>query len=222
MIYLVQSHLPRVDGARIVVDIGGGSTEIIAGKGLEPEVMTSLALGCVTLSKTCFPGGKLSPRNFAKARLQARLELEPVRSQYRKVDAAQVAGTAGSIRAAHAVLSALDRAPQGITVEGLEYLIDEMVASGRISNLRLPALSEDRAEVFAGGIAILVEVMRALSLERMRVADGALREGILYDMIGRLTHEDARVRTVRDMAAGTSGHPGGAGRATVMALTTSA
>ena len=76
-----------------------------------------------------------------------------------------------------------------------------MVAAGRIADLRLPELAADRAEVFPGGVAILVEVMRALALERMTVADGALREGILYDMIGRLTDEDARVRTVRAMAA---------------------
>ena len=90
--------------------------------------MESLAMGCVSLSEGCFPGGRLSAKNFEKARLQVRLELEPVRSQFRKVEPAQVAGTSGSIRAAHAVLSALDRAPQGVTVEGLEYLIEEMIS----------------------------------------------------------------------------------------------
>ena len=158
-------------------------------------------MGCVSLSASCFPDGRLSPKNFDRARLQVRLELEPVRSQFRKVEPAQVAGTSGSIRAAHAVLTALNRAPQGVTVEGLEYLINQMVSAGRIMDLRLPELSDDRAAVFPGGIAILVEVMRALALNRMTVADGALREGILYDMIGRLTDEDARVRTVRAMAA---------------------
>lgn len=202
LIYLGASHnLPRVDGPQLVVDIGGGSTEIIAGRGLEPKAMESLAIGCVSLSEACFPGGRLSVKNFDKARLQVRLELEPVRSQFRKVEPAQVAGTSGSIRAAHAVLTALDRAPQGLTVDGLEFLIGEMVAAGRIADLGLPELSDDRAEVFPGGVAILVEVMRALALPRMAVAEGALREGILYDMIGRLTDEDARVRTVRAMAA---------------------
>jgi len=202
LIYLGASHnLPRVEGPQIVVDIGGGSTEIIAGKGIEPSTMESLAVGCVSLSERCFPGGRLSTKNFEKARLQVRLELEPVRSQFSKVEAAQVAGTSGSIRAAHAVLSALNRASQGVTVDGLEYLIDQMVSAGRVADLSLPELSDDRAEVFPGGVAILVEVMRALDLGRMGIADGALREGLLYDMIGRLTDEDARVRTVRAMAA---------------------
>jgi exopolyphosphatase/guanosine-5'-triphosphate,3'-diphosphate pyrophosphatase len=200
LIYLGASHnLPRVDGPQLVVDIGGGSTEIIAGRGIEPSTMESLALGCVSLSERCFPGGRLSAKNFDNARLQVRLELEPVRSQFRKVEPAQVAGTSGSIRAAHAVLSALNRAPHGVTVEGLEHLIDEMVAAGGVADLSLPELSDDRAEVFPGGVAILVEVMRALAIARMTVTDGALREGILYDMIGRLTDEDARVRTVRAM-----------------------
>ncbi|MEO8224602.1 MAG: Ppx/GppA phosphatase family protein [Gammaproteobacteria bacterium] len=202
LIYVGASHnLPRVEGPQIVVDIGGGSTEIIAGKGIEPSTMESLAMGCVSLSERCFPGGRLSTKNFEKARLQVRLELEPVRSQFRKVEPAQVAGTSGSIRAAHAVLTALNRASQGVTVDGLEYLIEEMVTAGSVADLRLPELSGDRADVFPGGVAILVEVMRALDLGRMSVADGALREGILYDMIGRLTDEDARVRTVRAMAA---------------------
>lgn len=202
LIYLGASHnLPLVDGPQIVVDIGGGSTEIIAGKGFEPVAMESLAIGCVSLSEACFAGGRLSAKNFDRARLQVRLELEPVRSQFRKVEAAQVAGTSGTIRSAHAVLAALGKAAQGITVEGLEHLIREMVLAGSVAELRLPELSDERADVFAGGVAILVEVMRSLGLARMCVADGALREGILYDMIGRLTDEDARVRTVRAMAA---------------------
>jgi exopolyphosphatase/guanosine-5'-triphosphate,3'-diphosphate pyrophosphatase len=219
LIYLGASHnLPRVDGPQLVVDIGGGSTEIIAGRGIEPSTMESLAMGCVTLSEGCFPGGRLSAKNFDKARLQVRLELEPVRSQFRKVEPAQVAGTSGSIRAAHAVLSALDRAPQGITVEGLEHLIAEMVAAGNVADLRLAELSDDRAEVFPGGVAILVETMGTLALPRMTVADGALREGILYDMIGRLTDEDARVRTVRAMAARYHVDPAQADRVEATAL----
>ncbi|MEZ5566590.1 MAG: Ppx/GppA phosphatase family protein [Gammaproteobacteria bacterium] len=202
LIYLGASHhLPNVDGSRLVVDIGGGSTEIIAGRGLQPFALESLAMGCVTISESCFAGGRLSRENFEKARLLVRLELEPVRSQFHKVELAQVAGTAGTIRAAANVLTALGRESQGITVEGLEFLIASMVDAGRADQLKLPNLAADRAEVFHGGVAILVEVMRALSLDRMVVADGALREGLLYDMIGRLTDEDARVRTVRAMAS---------------------
>jgi exopolyphosphatase/guanosine-5'-triphosphate,3'-diphosphate pyrophosphatase len=202
LIYLGASHnLPRVDGLKFVVDVGGGSTELIVGKGLEPAAMESLAIGCVSLGRSAFPDGRLSAKGFAKARIQVRLELEPVRQIFRRFDPAQIAGTSGTIRSAHAVLTALNRAPQGITVEGLEFLIDEMVAFGQVSKIRLPELSAERAEVFPAGLVILVEVMRAMALPRICVADGALREGIVYDLVGRLTDEDSRVRTVRAMAA---------------------
>lgn len=202
LIYLGASHtLPGVEGSRLVVDIGGGSTEIIAGRGLEPMVMESLAMGCITLSDSGFAGGRLSRGNFAKTRLLVRLELEPVRSRFRTAEPAQVAGTSGTIRAAAAVLAACGRAQHGITVADLEFLINTMIDAGRVEALQLPDLPAERADVFHGGVAILVEVMQALSLEKMVVADGALREGLLYDMIGRLTDEDARVRTVRAMAA---------------------
>lgn len=201
LIYLGASHtLPSVDGSRLVVDIGGGSTEIIAGRGLDPLVMESLAVGCIGISENGFPAGRLTRGNFERTRVQIRLELEPVRSRFRTAELSQVAGTSGTIRAAAAVLAALGRAQQGITVEGLESLIGTMVDAGHADALRLPELPAERVDVFPGGVAILVEVMRALSLERMVVADGALREGLLYDMIGRLTDEDARVRTVRAMA----------------------
>lgn len=206
LIYLGASHtLPGVEGGRLVIDIGGGSTEIIAGRGLDPLVMESLAVGCIGISENGFPAGRLTRGNFERTRVRIRLELEPVRSRFRTAELSQVAGTSGTIRAAAAVLAALDgaqqgKAQQGITVDGLESLIGTMVDAGHVDALQLPELPTDRVDVFPGGVAILVEVMRALSLERMTVADGALREGLLYDMIGRLTDEDARVRTVRAMA----------------------
>jgi exopolyphosphatase/guanosine-5'-triphosphate,3'-diphosphate pyrophosphatase len=201
LIYLGVSHnLPRVDGPQFVVDIGGGSTELIVGRGPEPVAMESLAIGCVSLGQSAFPDGRLSAKAFARARLQVRLELEPVRHTFRRFDPVRFAGTSGSIRAAYSVLAALGRAPQGITVDGLEYLVDEMTGFGQVAKIRLPELSAERAEVFPAGVAILVEVMRAMALPCLRVADGALREGILYDLVGRLTDEDSRVRTVRAMA----------------------
>lgn len=200
LIYLGASqYLPSSEGTRLILDIGGGSTEVIAGRGFEPAAMESLAIGCVGLSEACFPGGKLSAKNFGRARLQARLEFEPVRARFSQAASSQIAGTSGTIRAAHAVLTALDRAPHGITVEGLEFLISSMIAAGSIAGLKLPELPPERAQVLPGGVAILIEAMLALDLGQMVVADGALREGILYDLVGRLTDEDARVRTVRAM-----------------------
>ncbi len=188
---------PAVDGTQIVVDIGGGSTELIRGSGVEPDAMESLKIGCVGLSEKHFGGGKLTKRRFQRARLAARLEIEPVRRRFLKHEPQRVIGASGTIRAAQAVLSAIAGRPTDITAGGLEELIARSIDAGFIDNLDLPDLAPQRAPVFPGGIAILIEIMSALEFDQMSVSDGALREGLLYDMIGRLTDEDARERTVR-------------------------
>lgn len=202
LIYLGVSHsLPKIRGGQLVVDIGGGSTEIIRGRGLQPQIMESLYMGCVGLSASAFAGGELTQRNFHAARQAASLEIEPVRARFLQPAPSRVAGASGSIRAAHDVLAAAGRARRGISVKDLQWLVDRMIACGNTNHLRLPGLSSDRVGVFPGGVAILIEVLSSLNVERMVVAEGALREGILYDMLGRMTDEDARVRTVRAMQA---------------------
>lgn len=190
---------PSVAGRQIVVDIGGGSTEIILGQGAETEAMESLNIGCVGLSQRAFEAGKLSKGRFKKARLYTSLELESVREFFRRTEPERVCGASGTIRAAHAVLNELAGEQTTITIAGLQDLIDLMIEAGHIDRIRLPGLSAQRTPVFPGGVAILMEIMSSLGLERMHVSDGALREGLLYDMVGRLSNEDARDRTVRSM-----------------------
>ncbi|MFQ5634520.1 MAG: exopolyphosphatase [Gammaproteobacteria bacterium] len=190
---------PGLDGSQLVVDIGGGSTEVIRGAGREADEMESFAIGCVGISEAHFGGGKLTARRFDRARIAARLEIEPLRARFLRHEPQRLIGASGTIRAAAAVLTALAGEPADITVKGLEDLIRRMIDAGHVDKLQLPELSQQRVPVFPGGIAILVEVMRALRFERMIVSDGALREGLLYDMVGRLTEEDARDRTVRAM-----------------------
>ncbi len=200
LIYLGVSHsLPKVRGSQLVVDIGGGSTEIIQGRGMKPETMESLYIGCVGLSQAVFPDGELTRRAFRAARQAARLELEPIRARFLRRPLVRVAGASGTIRTTQDVLTALGRSRKGLRPRDLEFLVERMITGGNVRDLHLPGLPADRAEVFPGGVAILAEVLLALDIERMVVAEGALREGILYDMIGRLTDEDARVRTVRAM-----------------------
>jgi len=195
---VIQSS-PSVDGVQLVVDIGGGSTEIIRGRDSEPDAMESLGIGCVGLSSGCFAGGKLSKRRFERARIKARLELEPIRLGFRRLKPERVMGASGTIREAHAVINAIARKSTEITIDGLQSLIHAMTEAGNLDRLDLPGLSEQRKPVFPGGIAILIEVMSALGIVSMNASEGALREGIIYDMVGRLSNEDARVRTVRSM-----------------------
>ncbi len=202
LIYLGAVHgLPAVDGAQLCVDIGGGSTELARGRGLEPELLESLYLGCVSLSQRFFADGRLDRQRFADARLAARMELEPLRRRFLTLPIARFIGTSGTIRAAARVIRGLRGEQARLDRAGVELLIETMLAAGHAERLQLPGLSEQRRPVFPGGIAILAEVLLALDAEQMLVADGALREGILYDLLGRLGDEDARQRSVRALAA---------------------
>jgi exopolyphosphatase/guanosine-5'-triphosphate,3'-diphosphate pyrophosphatase len=202
LIYLGASHsLPRTTVRQLVVDIGGGSTEVILGRGVHPQVMESLYVGCVSLTDAHFRRGKLTPRSFREAREAARLELRPLRTRFRTTAATRIVGTSGTIRAVFDVLGTFGRARDGIRATDLDFLMDQMILSGTMANLDWLGLTPDRSAVFPGGVAILAEVFDALQIRHMQVADGALREGILHDMVGRMTNADMRRRTVRAMQA---------------------
>lgn len=200
LIYLgVSRTLPAVEGEQLIVDIGGGSTEITAGTGFHPRALESLAMGCVAMSREHFPNGDLTPATFARARTAARLELRPVVKTFSRSSWARCAGASGTIRAAASVIAELGIGEQQITVEALEKLISLMIERGNVGQLDFASITAERLPVFPGGIAILIEVMRQLSMEKLEVAQGALREGILFDLIGRSSEEDSRTRTIRAM-----------------------
>ncbi len=202
LIYLGVAHSsPGEPGKRLVVDIGGGSTEFIIGEGQQTHQLESLRMGCVTMSKQFFDDGEITEKRIKRARMAARIELEPIVERYKATGWEQALGSSGSIRALYEVVRAAGGHEGGITLESLENLIEHALRAGHVSRLRLPGLDEDRTPVFAGGLVILTEVMQSLEVQGMRAADGALREGLLYDLLGRHTDEDARVRTVRSMAA---------------------
>lgn len=198
LIYLGAAHsLAGRSDRRLVVDIGGGSTELIVGEGTEARRLESLYMGCVSASECFFPAGVVTEQRFREARLFARGELEPVRMLFRREGWQHAVGTSGTIRATARQLRELKLGHGEIRRAGLEELGRRLVAAGDMTRHGLPALSGQRAPVYPGGLAILIEVFDALSLESMEVADGALREGLLWDLVGRLTDEDARDRSVR-------------------------
>lgn len=198
LVYAGATHsLPRFDGGRLVVDIGGGSTELIVGQDNEPRQLESLYMGCVSVSRRFFPEGKVEADAFRRARLFARRELEPVIDRYQNAGWEQAIGTSGTIRATSRILAHLGGTSGEISLAGLQELGKQLVSGGSKNSLK--GLSDERAPVFPGGVAILTEVFEALGVESMTVASGALREGLLYDQVGRLTDEDARERTVRSL-----------------------
>ncbi len=203
LVYLGVAHsLPPAAGRRLVVDIGGGSTELIVGKGFKPADLTSLSMGAVMVSESHFPDGVITAERFEAARVMAKLKLRPVKRKFRAKKATQAIGTSGTILAAERILTELGWKPYGgVDSDSLERLIKALIKAGHVDAVDLPGLSTRRSEVIPGGLAILVEVLKSLRIEELRTSDGALREGLLYDLMGRISAEDARVATVSAMVA---------------------
>jgi exopolyphosphatase/guanosine-5'-triphosphate,3'-diphosphate pyrophosphatase len=200
LIYVGVAHtMPPDPGRRLVVDIGGGSTEMIIGEGLNPLELESLQMGCVSMSERCFADGKVSAKRIERARVAARLELEPVQIAFRRRGWERAIGSSGTARAIGECIREMEPQSHSITAAGLERLSRRLAEAGDMREVGLAAITEDRRPVFPGGLAIMAEIFESLGIEEMRVAEGALRDGLLYDMVGRLTDEDARERTVRSM-----------------------
>lgn len=202
LIYNGVAHsLPPTDGLRLVMDIGGGSTELILGQAATPKALESTHMGCVSMTERYFPGGRISRAGFNRARLAAQLELRPVKAFFRGMQDVEAIGTSGTIRSTEAVARELGITESGLTLDAVEQLIDKVLEFDSVSDISLNGLSDRRAQVWPGGLSILAELLHVLNIESLKISDGALREGLLYDLLGRLQHEDARERTVRAMEA---------------------
>ncbi|MES2772070.1 MAG: exopolyphosphatase [Pseudomonadota bacterium] len=200
LIYLGVVHsLPPVARKRLVVDIGGGSTELIIGKKSEPLLMESLYMGCVSYTLRFFPEGKIDKKSFRDAEIAAALEIETIASDYLKLGWVEAIGSSGSARAIVDLLEMNQLNPageQGITRVGLHALRALLIKAGAADRLAISGLRSDRLPVLPGGIAIMCAIFAALGLERMYYAEGALRLGVLYDLLGRVHHHDMRDATV--------------------------
>ena len=186
-------------GRRLVVDIGGGSTEIFVGDKSEPIFLESLHMGCVSSSERFFPDGEYTKARMQRAVLAAKLELEPIVAPLREFDPRDAIGTSGTARAIDRVLGLNGWAETGITRKGLKKLSKHIVKAGRVDKLEINGLGADRKPVFAGGVAVMLAIFEAFDLDFMRVSDGSLREGVLYDLIGRVLFEDRRAITVLEL-----------------------
>jgi len=200
LIYSGVAHTsPMSPDKRLVIDIGGGSTEAVIGEGFNPLLLESLSVGCVGLSAGYFDDGRISAKRLERARTAVRLELEPVQEAYRKMGWLQAFGSSGTVRVIGDTLRALNPESPHITLENLNGLAERVIAAGHVDELDLPEVDAERAPVFPAGLAILLEVVENFAIDRVRIAEGAMREGLLYDLMGRFTDEDARVRSVRAM-----------------------
>ena len=211
LIYIGAAHeVQAVQGNRLVVDIGGGSTEFIIGKGYEPKLMESLYIGCVSHSIRFFPKGNVDAHAFKEAELAARREIQVISGAYLKSGWKQAIGSSGTARALAEIISANDfnghsdtltmgrvNATSGlITRDGLRAMKKHLLTYEHLSQVELLGLKDDRRAVWPGGLAIMLAVFDELGIEEMEVTDAALRTGVLYDLLGRSQHQDMRFVTV--------------------------
>jgi exopolyphosphatase/guanosine-5'-triphosphate,3'-diphosphate pyrophosphatase len=181
---------------RLVVDIGGGSTEFIIGNKMRPKAMESLYMGCVSFTERFFPEGRIEKKAFKQAELAAREEVQTIAARFEKESWKEAVGSSGTARSIAEVLLKNGQAERGITARGLEWLRETLIAAGDQRKLALAGLREDRIPVIAGGVAIMSGVFAELSLARMTVAEGALRDGVLWDLLGRVHRRDIREVTI--------------------------
>jgi exopolyphosphatase/guanosine-5'-triphosphate,3'-diphosphate pyrophosphatase len=201
LIYIGAVHsLPASDQQRLVFDIGGGSTEFIIGKGMKPLRLESLFMGCVSYSLRYFPGGLVDRRRLRDAQMAAAKEVSLIAHVYQQTGWGEAIGSSGTARAIADILelNALNpRGATGITRSGLDKLCTLMLRHKFVDALPLQGVKSDRIPVLPGGIAIMSAIMDTLGIQQVHYADGALRLGVLYDLLGRFHHHDMRTATVK-------------------------
>ncbi|MFN7506344.1 MAG: exopolyphosphatase, partial [Limnobacter sp.] len=197
LVYCGVAHqLPIGQGRRLVVDIGGGSTEFIIGEDYEPEAMESLYIGCVSTAQQYFADGSISPRAMKNAIMAARKEVTVLRRQILDMGWTHAIGSSGTARALAELCVSNRFTEHGISAEGLRLIREHVTAAGHLDKLTLEGLKADRLPMMPGGLAVMSAVFEELEIEQMEVTDGALRQGLLYDMLGRQHNEDMREITV--------------------------
>jgi exopolyphosphatase/guanosine-5'-triphosphate,3'-diphosphate pyrophosphatase len=197
LIWLGVAHvLPASTVPRLVIDIGGGSTEFIVGRGLEAERLESLKVGCVGMTQRFFADGRLAAKAFAAAKTHARAEIEAIAKDFDRAHWKEGYASSGTALALADILEGNGLSSGGITPEGLARLEKRMIRAGSVERLNLAGLKPTRAPVLAGGLAVMSAALAELRAQRINPVGGALRLGVLYDLLGRTVDRDSRVATV--------------------------
>ena len=201
LIYAGVHQVTDLGGRRLVIDIGGGSTEVILGEGESPRRLSSLHMGCVTWSQRFFPRGKLRRKQLELAITAARQQIGGVMRSYREEGWDHVLGSSGTIKAIEATLMLSGQSSGGVSREALEALAERMVRHKSISDVELPGVPDHRRPVLPGGVAVLLALFRSLHIEQLTWVPGALKEGLLLQVMGRAEQQaDVRDASVRLLA----------------------
>ena len=193
LIYLGVAHgMPPSDARRLVIDIGGGSTEFIIGSGFQPLERESIQMGCIASTRRFFPDGRLNRKRWQQGQLELTLQLQQFTAAYHALGWREVIGSSGTAKAIAEMQASPDLPAGTITGAGLEQAVDALLKFKHIDDIKLPGISSDRRPVIAGGLLVMDTCFRALGLSQMRVCETAMREGVLYDMLGRTQQRDPR------------------------------
>ncbi len=202
LVYLGVAHSMADDvGRRLVIDIGGGSTEYILGERFETIHRDSLFMGCVSYTQRYFPGGAITRATLEQAESAARRELRSIERRYTRKGWHSCIGSSGTMRATERVIATNRWSKGGVTLGGLAQLRERLLACGHVDELSLPGLEPERAAVYPGGFAIVHGAFQSLGIDKLVAASGALREGLIYDLMGRIRHEDVRDHTIQNLCA---------------------
>ena len=198
LIYLGVAHAqpPKAGQRRLVIDIGGGSTEFIIGSGMQTLERESLQAGCIASTRRFFPGGKLSRKRWKDALAEIGREFQPFASKYRALGWDEALGSSGTHKAISEICASMKLSKGAITAEALPQLREELLKARKIDDIVLPGLGSDRRPIIAGGVLVLEAAFQALGLKKLLVSKAAMREGILYDIVGRAGENDPRDESV--------------------------
>ena len=201
LIYQGVAHsLASTANNRFVMDIGGSSTEYIIGQHDTAHTKESLNMGCVTVSQNFFKNGHISKKAFKKATLFVEQQLEPFQDTFNSQHYDEAIGASGSLKAISNVLLTSGFSSNGITLAGMELLVAHLLTLDHVDKIHFPALSIERRPVFIGAVAIVYATFKTLNIRQMTVSDGALREGLVHDLLGRIYDHDIRSQTSQTIA----------------------
>lgn len=202
LIFLGAAHdLPISREPRLIIDVGGGSTEFIIGRGLAPIHTESVQAGCIASTLRFFPGGKITRKRWQRALSEIGVLLQQFSEDFRESGWQDAYGSSGTTKSIGAIVQAMKLSDDGITAESLASVRDALISQGQIATLKLPGLVEERASVLPGGVVIMEAAFAALGIKRLRVCESSMREGLLWDLLGRAAGNDPRTGSIDALAA---------------------
>ena len=198
----VAQMLPQSNERRIVIDVGGRSTEMILGTGAVPQVMESFRVGSIAWSNRYFPDGQFSKKSFAMAEIAAKAVMDEALDAYHPSRWDVAYGSAGTVGAIADVLVPPGRPAGIVNQEGLDWLVDKLLAAQSADRLKIAGMREDRKAIIGGGVSIMRAIFDLLSIQSVEQAAGGLRHGLICDLLGATANnDDLRIKTVQRLAS---------------------